>query len=131
MTMHKNEQWIKWKPHPELCAQYIFDSIIDGKNIFEIKLISPPTTHRLHVSFQSDATSYQLTSKLLYEGKQKIKCPDEWAFFKIVNSDYLKDLYEDSCGISGTRNFIHFSIITTEWIIDIMSPDEPAFLFVK
>lgn len=122
------EQWAQWEPLLGLTKKYNIESITDNITSLEIIFISQAKDHSLIMIFQVSSGSYQITNEEYYfEWISKLSAiSEEWIFYKINHSHYLKILSEQSDTISDTRNFIHFSILLPKYRLDVMAPFEPV-----
>lgn len=53
-----------------------------------------------------------------------------WAFFRVVNSAYLKWTSEQSSGISDAYGVMHFAFIADDSIIDVITNHEPTITWL-
>jgi len=133
------EQWTRWNPANNLAKKYYLDSIFD--NIAELKITLLEENNKKNkviITFKYPASSYRETKKifkdkLIYDLNQKYgkNFCDEWAFFKVDNSNYIKWLSEQSCGIYDDVPFVHYSLITTNSILDLIDQWEPKIEIIK
>lgn len=127
------EKWIRWEPIKNLSNQYYVQSISDTfSGGFKIKLIDDKNPKKkILVSWPDSVFAYRKTYEtftILTLGKideQYGKDFRDWAFFKVENSEYLRWLSEQSCGITDSLNFTHFCIYSTEEMVDIVVGYEP------
>lgn len=132
------QQWTKWEPIPKLSKKYSIKSVTNTVNYFKIVLQSLQSDEKVEIKFKDGVDAYtridesfrQKSVHELYEKYGTNFCGD-WTFFKVDNSKYISWLFEESYGWSNTRNFIHFSIVASDSIIDIISTDEPIVKFVN
>ena len=127
------EQWIQWKPIKNLSNRYYIESISDNYKEFKIIFCNEKNIEeKLSMIFQGSIGSYKWTDEtfrlktLSYlDEHYSENFYSEWTFFKITHSSYLKMLSEESCGISDSRAFIHFSFIEHNAIFDVITSSEP------
>jgi hypothetical protein len=135
-----NENWIKWEPAEGLAKKYSINSISDTLDKFEIILSEYDNiNHKIKVKMKFDfVDSYRCTDKSLrlkdmgeLVEKRDEKFHNNWTFFKVLNSKYLKYLSKQSYGIIDDRNLMHFALITEDLIIDLINPSEPIVEFIE
>jgi len=125
--------WQRWEPIKNLHAKYIIesteDTIEDGLSII---LFVPRKYDKVKLSFKDGVYSHTVADELLrfnlidtLSEQYGDEFYGDWTFFKIDNSPYLKNLSEQSYGVSDTRDLMHFSIIAVDFIMDIISNYEP------
>jgi len=127
------EKWIKWEPITNLSDTYYIDSIIDDCDGLKIVLSESKNEHnKLSIIFESSVDFYAKTDEtfvgsIINELNQLYgtKFYSEWTFFKRINSDHIQQLSKQSYGIADSRNLIHFSIIATDSILDVIAAYEP------
>lgn len=127
------EQWVQWKPIKNLPNKYYIESISDNYKEFKIIFCNEKNSEeKLSMIFQGSIGSYKWTDETFR--LKTLSYLDEhypedfyskWTFFKVIHSPYLKMLSEESCGISDSRIFIHFSFIEHNAIFDIIASSEP------
>lgn len=49
----------------------------------------------------------------------------DWSFFKVTNSPYIKWVKEQACGLMDEDRFIHYMIVSMDYVLDIVSRFEP------
>ncbi len=118
------EQLIKWEPVSglsekyaiefigmddfERCFKIIFIDILDRKNKIAVRLDCYPDIFRI--------TKTECNASL------------EWTFFKVINSSYIQWLLSESFFfgfINKTHPFTHYSFVATNFILDVVSSEEP------
>lgn len=125
------EQWEHWMPINNLSKKYYIDYILSDSKIFKIILTDINNVkNKVHVVFEDSIHAFKWVDEI-YRFK-KIEqlnkqfgtnfC-EEWTFFKVTNSDYLKWISDQSYGISDDRDLIHFSFIGANSILDVIDID--------
>ena len=132
------ERWIRWEPIKGLSKKYYIESITDNIRGFKIILSdSNDENKKLQITFGNSVDSYKSTyesfqQKMLFDLEQKYG-PDfftEWTYFKVLNSEYLAYLSQQSYGITDSLSLMHFSFISMEFIVDIIASSEPKVKFI-
>ncbi|MCI8408533.1 MAG: hypothetical protein HFJ09_04585 [Lachnospiraceae bacterium] len=54
-----------------------------------------------------------------------------WSFFKVTNSPYIKWIKEQAGGFMDEDKLIHFMIVSTDYVLDIVSKYEPDECYKK
>jgi hypothetical protein len=132
------EQWKRWYPVGDLAAKYYVDSISDTIEGFTILLLDANNKNkRLQILFEDSIYAYRSTDEtfrhsLIVDLSDRYGADfyGKWTFFKVTNSLYIKWLSEQSCGISDTRNLIHFSLIAADSIVDVIDVAEPTITLI-
>ena len=127
------EQWTRWEPIQGLAKKYCIDSIIDDTKGFSILLSEYyDEKKKARVVFENSVDAYRSTNEsfrlsILYDlsGKHGNEFYAGWTFFKVTNSLYIQWLFEQSYGTSESLNFIHFSFISDDSILDVVTNYEP------
>ena len=127
------EKWIQWKPLDILSQKYSMESMLDNATQLKIILSEEDNKkNKIVILFENLPTSYKYTNKILTHAlihnlkqKHEINFYDKWTLFKIENSNYIKWLSKQSATISDSFPFIHFSILGTNCLLDIVASYEP------
>lgn len=127
------EQWERWEPISGLANKYYIDSIIDEARGFKVILSeSDDETKKILVLFEDSIDAYRNTDesfrlKIIHDLDQKYGTDfyGDWTFFKVTNSTYIQWLSEQSYGTSDYQSFVHFSFITADSILDVITNYEP------
>ena len=127
------QKWTHWKPVKKLSSKYYIDSIADNLSGFEIFLSERENKNtKIHIIFQDSVDSYRYIDESYVQKTimylNKIYGKDfyaHWSFFKVENSDYLKQLSEESDSLSDHIDFIHFVLLLGNSMIDIVATYEP------
>lgn len=129
------EKWTRWEPVTGLSPKYYIQAVHDTPTSLRIMLLEEKKRHRLQLTFKTGAGSYQRTDESFclertapLADKYGIEFYARWTFFIINNSDYLKFLSAQSQSISDSRDFIHFSILAIDSIMDIIAYEEPLVI---
>jgi hypothetical protein len=133
------EIWEKWEPIENLAAKYYIDAVLDTIEDFKIILSQEDKrNNKIHIIFENSVDAYRSTDESfrlhLIETLDKRYGSDfygDWTFFKVKNSLYIQWLSEQSYGISEDLNFIHFSFVAADSILDVVTNYEPKVLFIK
>lgn len=132
------EQWMRWEPVKGLSSNYYVDYILDGKDGFKIVLVDYiDDKKKMMIIFDKSVYAYKSTEESFRQQTLDMlaeqyggKFYQEWAFFKVQNSSYLKWLSKQSYGITDSLPFMHFSILTVDSFIDIVDSYEPKIEFI-
>lgn len=133
-----NEQWTQWEPIPNLAKNYYIESVQDNKKGFKVILSHEDDKNRsVEIIFENSVYAYSSTNdtsvgtiinKLhLAYGTAFYR---DWVFFKVANSNYIKQLSDQSYDIISSRPLTHFSLITIDSILDIVADYEPTVILV-
>lgn len=137
--MITTEQWTRWEPIKGLSRKYYIDSTSDGIEGFIIILSDVENRKkRVRISFEYSVHAYRNTNESFtnqiicdLDAKYGTEFYGDWTFFKVTNSEYLQWLSEKSCGWSDAcGGFTHFSILSVEYILDIIDSTEPTVEFI-
>lgn len=133
------EHWTRWEPISNLSKKYYIESISDSMEGFKVLLFEAENPEKkVLVSFSDSVEAFRstnesytfLTIDSLAE-KYGSKFFSEWTFFKIENSKYLQWISEQSYGISESYNLIHFCLVATDSIVDIIDTGEPKVTLLE
>lgn len=133
-----NEQWTRWEPIPNLSKSYCIESIHDSLQGFKIVLSNENAKNKsIEIMFEDSVYAYASTddtsvgtiiNQLYLEyGTAFYR---DWTLFKVSNSNYIQRLSEQSYDIISSRPLIHFSFITIDSILDVISDYEPKITFI-
>lgn len=134
------EQWHKWKPVNDLSRKYYLERIIDTPDEFKVMLsdlLNP--NKQAHILFKESVHCYRKTyesfaSVIIHDLHEKYgeEFYGDWTFFKVTNSEYLEWISQKSAGWSDYREpLIHFSLLLTDYIIDIVDTTEPNVQLIE
>jgi len=128
------EEWVKWKPLPDLSNSYYIDEILDRIKNFNFLLTDyNDERKKLRVIFEHSVDAYRSTDesyrqKTLYDlGNKHGTEFTKWTFFKVYNSSYIQWLSEDSYEFLDKDSFTHFCFIAADSILDVVTNYEPRF----
>lgn len=133
-----NEQWSRWEPISNLAKSYYIESIHDDRQGFKIILCNEKSKNKaVEIMFEDSVYAYASTDdtsvgtiinqlyleygSAFYQG---------WTLFKVSNSTYIQRLSEQSYGVISARPLIHFSFVTIDSILDVISDYEPKVTFI-
>ena len=127
------EQWVKWEPITDLFKKYFIDSISSSIEGFIVDLSGDSAEmKRVRVTFENSVAAHRDTNESfrlkLIEDLGEYYGDDfygEWTFFKVTNSSYIQWLSEQASGIFDPSMFMHFSLIASDSILDIVASYEP------
>lgn len=128
-----NEIWERWVPTTEISKKYYINSIIDDIQGLKIILSDAEIEDsKIEIVFDNSVHAYRSTDesyrqKMLnyIDEKYGTEFYSEWTLFKVVNSEYLEWICNQSFDIAELEELNHFSIIAVDSIIDIIAAYEP------
>lgn len=130
------EQWMRWKPIENLEEKYNVDTIFDtneDRGLIITLYSCKDRTRKVEIIFKDYADSYRHTNESF-----SLRAPDQlsktygkefysdWTFFKRVDSEYLAWLAYESCEYSHRFDFIHFCLLCSDSVVDILARYEPT-----
>ena len=119
------EQWIKWQLPANKAIAYRFHSFTENSKESTILLVdSDNAARKLEVTPQGLVLAYR---KVSFPSKQDIV---NWPIFKIINSNFVQFLSDESYGIFSSNDFNHFTLITIDSTIDVVCGLEPVIKIV-
>ena len=126
------EVWKKWTPVENLSSQYKLVSIIEEPERVQIILVGrQDDTKKVCVNFFTRVFSYRVRNLQYKKKPLENSCKSiledssqEWTFFTVDNSKYKQYLIDKD--IFPAHNFMQFSFITKEAIIDVVASKEPV-----
>lgn len=131
--MNVMEQWTQWQPLPNLELKYEIESVCNTPDgLFIVLLDSKSRVNSLSITFEglidfyirvNDHCAEVIKDELSTRYGSKFHI--EWTFFKINNSHYVQEFFEQSCGISKYYPLVHYSFITPSSILDVVSCKAP------
>lgn len=139
MTKTMNEQWIKWEPIPGLAGTYDIEKLCDDLNGYEIILVHAlDKNKKVRLSWKKSIHSCTRTDKVFaydtlasIDKKYGFEFHKNWSFFIVEGSEYLQRLSEESCTLSDQfYGVIHFALITSDSIVDIIPTYEPKVVWI-
>lgn len=137
--MNEKEIWHKWEPSVSgLSKKYSIKSIEDIIGECNIYLYDNEKNDVVRVNFYESTdilrrtnTNYRSAelNRLSTEyGESFFK---EWTFFKISNSQYTRDLVEESYGMLDAAYCTHFVFVGSNCIVDVITDHEPKIEFIQ
>lgn len=131
------EIWTQWKPAENLSARYHIDLILEGIEGFKLIMSdAQDDSKKLTMLFENSVFSYRNTdesfSRDIVDSLRKEygqEFWEKWIFFKVLNSNYLNWLAEESYGFFESDEATHFSIIAMNSILDIADNSNPKIIF--
>lgn len=123
---------IKWVP-AEFVNNSIYNikSIVDNFNGLTIILECRNTSELLSIKWSSMVESYRCSTeearfRFISDEWQAIRneFPD-WSFFKAIDSSYIKWVNEESGNLIDEKILNHYIIITSDYVLDIVSSHKP------
>jgi len=130
-----NEQWEQWRPREGLAKRYNIRSITENSEGLVLLLSEEEIDNRgLSISFGYTAGSYRsidetLCHMLILNLKEAYGAAfyTQWTFFIVKNSNYNKWLNEYSAEIGDYIGYTHFSLLTSELVVDVLATQPPTF----
>ncbi len=131
--MLKKEEWLRWKPIDNLAKQYSIASIIvDNTEGFKLTLFDVNNRNKKVCILFDSVELYcreikSLTLKRLHIlGEQySVEFVTSWTFFKVINSNYVQLIADQSYGAIPAEWLTHFSIRAVDSWVDIVNRGEP------
>lgn len=137
--MLNEEVWCKWLPNAEnLAKKYTVASVDDVIGEFNIYLYDEIHNKRICVNFYESVDIFRRTNiffrsaelnKLAAEHGKEFY--EQWTFFKISNSSYVGELVKESYGMLNAMHCIHFVIVGSNCIVDVITDHEPKIEVVE
>jgi hypothetical protein len=137
MTM--KEEWVRWEPIEGLTGKYDIKSLCTDTNSLIITLYSCTSKekHKIEFKFTSFVNAYRETNEsfrinLFHELSKKYagNFYGDWTFFKVVNSEYIAWLIQDSCAHAALK-MIHFCLMGYDSVVDIITCHTPLVRIIK
>lgn len=133
------EQWVRWEPLIGLSTNYNIVSLSDKIEGFEILLSDEADDNKkIRIFFENSVEAYRSSDETYrlktfeeLDEKYGAKFYAKWSFFRVLNSQYLTWLADQSCGISESRALKHFSFFTTNSIVDVVASYEPKIELIE
>lgn len=128
-----SEQWERWEPIRSLSSKYYIESISDSIKCFKITLCeSDDERKKVEVVFEDSVHAYRSTDESFnlktintLDEQYGTKFYSNWTFFKVNNSEYTNWLSKQSYGIADSQPLIHFCLIASDSIVDVIAAYEP------
>lgn len=132
-----NEQWIKWKPIPDLEGQCSLEQLCDSIHGFEIILINSKYTKKIKLLWKDWVQSFSkiqgplvVETKIFLDQKYGPDFHADWSFFIVEDSVYLKKLSKESGALSDAYDVVHFVLITPDSMVNIIPTHEPEVMWL-
>ena len=127
------EEWMRWEPIEELAPKYTIETICENeRTLFIILYEVRDKKKKIRVTFEDAADSYKNTFEFFRMDLINDLCTrygasffKEWTFFQVTHSPYMQWLRQQSRGLAGGMGFIHFSFITSNSVLDVLSTKDP------
>ena len=128
------EQWIAIIYKELTRHNYVESFIYENKNLRITLVNHDDEKKRIIISFNDTVLLYRSTNESYAFGridammKEKEGAPSykDNTVFKITNSEYIKELSLYSHAITKDSSLLHFVLIPTDWVIDIIATQEPV-----
>lgn len=108
---------------------YMGEFIHDDESIIHIKLRSSNDSSPMYTIQLKEALAYRYICD--EESAMPRKTVDTWPLYAVEKSSYLEWFHSVSYGIRKHNKIKHFSIITSNGVMDILSLDAPEVLHEK
>lgn len=137
--MLKEEIWHKWLPNAEnLSKKYSVAAVDDIIGEFNIYLYDEKSSKKICVNFY-DSTDISRRTNIFFRsaelelislrnGENFFK---DWSFFKISDSKFIQDLVKESYGMLNAAYSIHFVIVGSNCVVDVVTNYEPKIEFIE
>ena len=131
------ENWIKWNPANIPEGEFIVTDYVQNKDGTKIILTDENNTVEVLFDGITPIIRYSVEGiRMRTWGEVQRKYNDKfffrnWFLYKIINSELSKWAEEESCGFYVSNQLIHYCIVTSEEIIDILSSFEPIIVVKK
>ncbi|OGI12004.1 MAG: hypothetical protein A2Y40_10985 [Candidatus Margulisbacteria bacterium GWF2_35_9] len=134
------EEWKTWEPVSDLSEKYYIESVSNDlkKGLKIVVCDEKNEKKKVIITFEYAISSYKWTNETFrldtaafLDEKYGKKFYTKWTFFKVTNSSYLQLLSKESSGIADYYSLIHFAIIESNSILDIIASYEPNVEFVE
>lgn len=134
-SIETEEKWIKWEPIEEIKGQFYVDAIINDLEGLKIELSND--NRKLNLLFKGFIASCRSTEEgYIQKTYYEISRDHDKLFFKnsplfkVENSKYISWLLEESYEIYH-ENLIHFVILTYNFLIDVVTLEEPDIKLIE
>lgn len=121
----------KWIPSDSVNASiYTMRSITDNFDGFSVVLenkVYEVLTIKWDAVESYCCSTEEVRFKFVATEWQQIKRDfPNWFFFKIIDSPYINWIHEQSGGFISKEKLKHFMIVTTDFVLDVVSRCEPC-----
>ncbi len=128
------ENWLKWNPTNIPEGEFIVTDYIQNKD--GTKFILDDENSAVEILFDGITPIVRSSVegiRMRTWGEVQQKYDDKfffrkWFLYKVENSKLSKWAEEESCGFYVSDQLTHYCIVTSEEIIDILSPFEPTII---
>lgn len=129
-----NEQWIPIVYKELTKHNYVESFIYENKNLRITLFDHKDEKKRILISFQNTVLLYRNTNesyafgridKIMQEKEDKTLYTEN-TIFKVINSEYIKKLSLLFPTLKQNSCIIHFALIPTDWVIDVIATQEPS-----
>lgn len=128
-----NEQWVPII-YKELTTHNCVESLIYENNNLKIRLFD----YEDEISFKDTVLLYRSTNEtyafgridMMIKGKENTTVYAENTIFKVIDSEYIKELSLFSPALKQDPFIIHFTLIPTDCVIDVIAKQEPIVEYV-
>ena len=128
-----NEQWIPVIYKELTRHNYVESLIYENKNLKIILFDHQNENGRIIISFKDTVLLYRSTNESYAFGRVDAVMKDkkdtnlytENTIFKVIDSDYVKELSLSYPTIAKNSSLLHFVLIPTDWVIDVIAAKEP------
>lgn len=132
------EEWTRWQPVQGLLEKYSIDSLLFSYDGLTIKLSAQNGAQKIEICFDDTVDSFRSINKKFTSAIFK-NLSDKYGdnfykdsnFFIIKNSPYLQWISRNSNGVSDQFPFVHFCILDSEKIIDILACYQPIVKIIS
>jgi hypothetical protein len=129
------EQWKQWHPLENVAPKYTLNKLMYENKALTIILDAAHCSKadRIKLQFSKDIIEYRSSNELFRFG---LICDLEdiygtefygaWTFFTVENSTYIEFVVSQSSVPVDCKKLLHFSLITEDSVIDIITDHEPT-----
>ena len=130
-SLNMEENWIKWNPLNLPEGEYVvtkFLQNIDGTEIIlsdelsDISILFDGVTPLVRTSIEGIRMRTWGEVQQKYNNRYFFR---NWFIYKVENSKLAKWAEEESCGFYESEKLLHFCIVTSDDIVDVLSTFEP------
>lgn len=129
-----NEQWIPIIYKELTRHNYVKSLIYENKNLRITLFDHKDEKKRIIISFADTVLLYRSTNEsyaferidAMMKGKENADLYAQNTVFKVIDSEYIKELSLYSPSLKQDSSIIHFALIPTDWVIDVIAKKEPV-----
>ena len=129
-------EWAHWEPIKGLSGKYYIDFLMMSTDGLIIKLSQGE--QKIEIIFDEHVDAFRYTNESFcfkIFGDLSEQYGDDFyvgrSFFKVINSEYLAWLSEQSCTWSDQFPFMHFCIFGGDKVVDVLARYEPKVMIVE